>query len=181
MLIIHSDLERRLLVHFFMNEGTEEYLHELARKLKVDPGNLDKKIKKLEKEGLFISASRGKQRYYTLNKKFPLLQEYRAIIQKTYGVEARIAKELKHLKGLSQAILFGSYAKGEWKLMSDIDLLLIGDFNPISASKILTKLEKEFGREINAVEMGSKEFETKKQHKNELLENIFKHSFIKLL
>jgi len=181
MLTVRSDLERRLLAHFFLNEDREEYLQSLARQIKADPGNLDKKLKILEREGLFQSTFRGKQRYYSLNKKFPLYQEYRAIIRKTVGIEARMAQEFRRLKGLRRAVLFGSYATGEWGPLSDIDVLLIGGFDAMAASKILTRLEKEFGREINAVEMSELEFNKRKADNNELLESIFKNPFIELL
>jgi predicted nucleotidyltransferase len=180
MLTPRSDLERRLLAHYFLNENREEYLQDLARQIKVDPGNLDKKLKSLEREGLFQSAFRGKERYYSLNKKFPLYQEYRAIVRKTVGVEARMAQELKALKGLHRAILFGSYAKGEWGSLSDIDVLLVGDFDAMAASKILTRLEKEFSREINSVEMSEVDFIQKKANHNDLIESIFKNPFIEL-
>ncbi len=181
MLTLRSDLERRLLAYFFSNEDREEYLQSLARQIKADPGNLDKKLKTLEREGLFQSTFRGKQRYYSLNKKFPLYQEYRAIIRKTVGIEARMAQELRRLKGLRRAVLFGSYAKGEWGPLSDIDVLLIGDFGALAASKILTRLEKEFGREINSVEMKALEFSQKREEHNELIESIFKNPFIELI
>ncbi|MBI5754901.1 nucleotidyltransferase domain-containing protein, partial [Candidatus Peregrinibacteria bacterium] len=108
-------------------------------------------------------------------------QEYRAIVRKTVGVEARMAQELRRLKGLHRAVLFGSYAKGGWGPLSDIDVLLVGDFEAMAASKILTRLEKEFGREINSVEMSEIDFSQKKANHNELLESIFKNPFIELL
>ena len=91
-----------------------------------------------------------------------------------------MAQEFRHLKGLRRAILFGSYAKGEWGSLSDIDVLLIGNYDAMAASKILTRLEKEFSREINAIEMSEVDFNQKKANHNDLIESIFKNPFIEL-
>lgn len=80
-----SSLRRKILLYFFSNQLSRLYLREIARLIKVDAGNLSKELCVLEKEGLFMSEQRGNQRYYMLNKKYPLYKEVRSIIRKTYA------------------------------------------------------------------------------------------------
>ncbi|KKQ67778.1 MAG: polymerase beta domain protein region protein [Candidatus Peregrinibacteria bacterium GW2011_GWF2_38_29] len=82
-----SKLTQSLFTYFFLNPEKELYLRELARTLSCDAANLDKTLKKLEKEGLFKSEFHGKQKYYSLNTSFPLYDEYKKIIEKSFGVQ----------------------------------------------------------------------------------------------
>ena len=79
MFNLNSTITNRVLRFFFINSGEKGYVNELARILEVDPGNLSRKLKELESEGVLISEFSGKQRYYYLNKKYPLLKETKKI------------------------------------------------------------------------------------------------------
>ena len=85
MLSLRSKIAQAVLGYFMLHEGTELYVHEMARRLSLNQGNLDRKLKQLEKEGILKSELRGKERYYSLNTSFPLLKEYKRIVLKTIG------------------------------------------------------------------------------------------------
>ena len=63
------------------------------------------------------------------------------IIEKRKQIRAKIIKEAKEwaesLKGKYTAILIGSYAKGDFNIWSDVDIVLISDFkgNPLERLK----------------------------------------------
>jgi len=88
--ITKSRLRNKILLHFFTNIDDEMYLREMALTLKEDPGNLSKELSKLEKEGIFISQFRGKQKYFFLNKTYPLFNELKSIIFKTIGIKGSL-------------------------------------------------------------------------------------------
>ena len=181
MLNIRSQLEKDLLTYFFLNQEQKLYLNEIARLLKHNPANLDKKLKQLEKNGVFKSEWSGKQKYYFLNKKFALFQEYKNIINKTFGVENQIKILLKKVKKIDQIFLFGSYAKGNFDQWSDLDLLIIGEHDPLLLSKIISELEKKLARNINIVEMNPNEFKNRQNQNDPFLKEIFTHKILKLL
>ncbi|MFH0876882.1 MAG: hypothetical protein V1863_01480, partial [Candidatus Omnitrophota bacterium] len=64
----------RLLDYYFLNPDAQAYINELARILELDPKNTETKLKEFEKEGLFRSEFRGKERYFFLAKDNPLLE-----------------------------------------------------------------------------------------------------------
>jgi len=110
MISIESKITRKLLNFFFLHEKEDFYINQLVKQLKVDKRNLVKKLKQLEKEGLFMSEMRGNQKYYWLNKDYPLYQEYKKIIMKSVGLEKKLGDMLKRTVGVKEAYIFGSYA-----------------------------------------------------------------------
>jgi len=180
MILIKSKLRQKILTYFFTNPGGNFYVRELARLLEEDYSNLAKELTKLEREGIFESETKGKTKYYRLNKSYPLYKQLKEIIFKTTGVEGGIRGELKKIKNINQAFLFGSFAKGDSDFQSDIDLLIIGDPDPELLSEKISQLEDKFSREINYIVMKKEEFQKKKK-KEPFLIDIFKNKTIKLI
>ena len=87
MISLRSQWTSKLLTYLFLHETESYYVNELARILGCDRGNLVRKLNELAKEGLLKSEFRGNQKYYSINKSFPLRKEYRAMLQKTFGLE----------------------------------------------------------------------------------------------
>jgi predicted nucleotidyltransferase len=129
----------------------------------LNQGNLDRKLKELEKEGVLNSDLRGKERYYSLNPSFPFLKEYRKIILKTVGLEHLLKEALREVKGVRQAYIFGSYAKNKMDSVSDIDILAIGNQNTLALQKKISEIQKSVGREINVIQISPAEYEKKKR------------------
>ncbi|MHB1336002.1 MAG: winged helix-turn-helix domain-containing protein [Candidatus Humimicrobiaceae bacterium] len=105
-----SKVRRKILSYFFSNTEQELYLREIARLIDEDPGNLSKELSKLEKEQLFISRFRGNQKYYYLNKEYPLFNEIKSVIFKTIGVKGLIQNLVTYSNGVITAFIYGSYA-----------------------------------------------------------------------
>lgn len=181
MIKFSSKITIKLLDYFFINPKQQHYINELAEILGIDPGNLFRKLKELEKEGILMSESRGNQKYYFLNKNYPLLKELKKIYQAKYGLINSIKKKLLTIKGLKEAYIFGSYASDSLQQESDIDVLLIGNHSSISAKKAIIPFQKNIGREINIIDMTEKEFKKRQKNKDEFIRNIFSQKLIKIL
>jgi len=181
MISFRSSITQKLLTYFLLNKTKEFYINELARLLNVDPKNLDKKLKELEKEGIFKSEFRGKQKYYFLNKNFPLLNEYKQIFNKTIGLEYQLKNILQRVKGLEETYIFGSYANNKLDVLSDIDLLIIGSHKSLDAEKAIIPLQKTIGREINIIDMTREELERKKLERDPLIKHVFSKQIIKII
>jgi len=181
MFNFNSKIANRILRYFFINPSNKGYVNELARLLEVDPGNLDRKLKEMAAEGILGSEFSGQQRYYFLNKKYPLLKEVKKIFEIKYGLTEQIAKRLKTVKGIKEAYIFGSYAKGDFKAESDIDVLIIGSHSVFSPGEALCPLQKRINREINIVDMTEKELAKRKKNKDEFIANIFASKIIKII
>jgi len=181
MISLRSKITQKILNLLFLNENESFYVNELAKLLKEDPSNIYKKLIQLKDEGILTDEFRGKERYFFLNKKYPFLKEYKKIILKGLGFEKILKEKLKNLKRIESVYIFGSYVKSRLSLESDIDLLIIGDFETLKLQKILLEVQRLTGREINSVELTKKEFEKRKKEKDPFLRDIFSKKYIKIL
>jgi predicted nucleotidyltransferase len=181
MISLRSKVAIKLLDYYFLNLEAQVYINELARILELDPKNTETKLKELEKEGLFKSEFRGKQRYFFLAKDNPVLEHYRQIFLKTHGIEKRLKDMIGNIKGLREAYLFGSYASNKMDSSSDIDLLAIGTHSVLELQRVIAKLQKDTGREFNVMNLSIKEFEAKKKNKDPFISSVFKTKIIRLV
>src|ERR1700744_1341788 len=148
MIDIRSKTRRRLLTYYFTNPGTRLHLREIASRLGTDPSNLSKELARLEREGLFKSERSGRQKYFHLNRAYPLYSEVRSIVSKTIGAPVLIAESLRKVPGIEESWLYGSFGNNQQDATSDIDVLLIGNPSAEPLAESIHRLERQLGREI---------------------------------
>ncbi len=141
MFDLRSKITIKVLRYFFTNIDGKEYVSELARILSVDKGNLDRKLKELERDGLLLSDVQGNQKYYFLNKNYVFLNEVKSIYNNKYGVNDRLKVILKEVSGIKEAYIFGSFVNEDFQAESDIDVLIIGKHSAIEVQKVVLNLE----------------------------------------
>ena len=86
--------------------------------------NIRRELIRLEKAGLFLNENKGNQLYYYLNKSYPIYNELKNIIFKTSGVTKLLRDALSNFNNISHAFIYGSFAKGEERQDSDIDIMI---------------------------------------------------------
>jgi predicted nucleotidyltransferase/predicted transcriptional regulator with HTH domain len=181
MLELRSNVRRRLLAYYFTNPTARHHLRDLAERLSIDPSNLSKELGRLEREGLFRSEVSGRQKYFTLNREYPLFHEVRSIVAKTIGAIPLIAQALKKVQGISEAYLYGSFARNQQDTSSDIDVLVIGDPGSEALAEVARKLERQLGREINYTVLSRNEFESRRKRKDAFLEDVWHNKRVSLV
>lgn len=181
MLNLHSKARRRLLAYYFTNPTARLHLRDLAERLGIDPSNLSKELGRLEREGLFRSEVIGRQKYFQLNRKYPLFDEVQAIITKTVGAVPLLVQYLKKIEGIEEAYLYGSFARNQQDAASDIDLLVIGNPKGESLAQAMQKLERKLGREINYSVLTRKELGSRRARKDAFLENVWHNKRVSLI
>lgn len=181
MVNFKSQITIKILGYYFLNPDRRHYINELSKILVVDPGNLFRKLRELEKEGLLSSDVVGNQKYFSLNKKWPLLEEYKSIFKLKFGLPELLKEKLKKVEGLKAAYIFGSYVKGNFEDESDIDVLLVGDHDHSAVFRVISPLEKMLGREINVIDYSTKEFTAKQKNNSEFVSQVLNDQVIKLI
>ncbi len=163
--LLNSKLKQRLFGYVFTHENKDFYVRELASLIGEDPGNLSRELKRLERDGLFRSVSRGRSKFYSLNKDHSLFPELKKMVFKTEGVSGSLKGIVERYDGIVLCFIHGSYAREEEKEGSDIDLIVVGEFPRSSFTRDIRALETKLGREINFSSYALKEFdkEVKKQ------------------
>lgn len=170
--ITRSKLRRELLSLYFTNSEREYYLRELERLLGFSVANIRRELLKLEKTGFFKSRKEGNLLYYSLNKNYPLYDEFKNIVFKTIGVEGALREIMNTTKGIEVALIYGSFAAGKETETSDIDLLIIGEPDEEKLMTNIDKLEEKLKREINYTIYSRIEYNNRKKKKDTFVQNI---------
>ena len=148
--MLGSKIRQNILNLFFSNQEKQYYTREIARIIGNNSiGNVYAELKKLVSEEILTTSRIGNLRLYQLNSKYFLYNELASIIAKTVGVIGELKKVTKEINGLVFAFIFGSYAKGEFKSSSDIDLFLVGKFDELELVKTIQKAEEKINRTID--------------------------------
>jgi len=172
--ITKSKQRKAMLNLYFANPEKRFYLRELEKILRIPVGNVRRELLKLEKLGLFRMERKGNLTFYSLNQSHPLFSEFKSIITKTSGIPAIIKETLKEFEGIEDAFLYGSFAKGDEKADSDVDLFIIGN---IDEDRLIRKLripEKEVQREINYSIFSRDDYEEKLKNEDSFLLSVIR-------
>ncbi len=181
MLDLRSKARQRLLTYYFTNPVARHHLRDLADRLHIDPSNLSRELRRLEQDGLFRSEVSGRQKYFRLNRQYPLFREVRSIVAKTIGAVPLIAQSVKSIAGLEEAYLYGSFAADQQDAASDIDLLVIGTPRGEALAEAMQKLERQLGREVNYTVLSRGEYESRRTRKDAFLESVWHNRRISLI
>jgi predicted nucleotidyltransferase len=173
MLDLRSTARQRILVYCFTNPTARHHLRDLAARLCIDPSNLSKEMGRLEREGLFRSEVSGRQKYFQLNRQYPLFGEVRGIVTKTIGAAPLLAQSLRTIEGIEEAYLYGSFARNQQDAASDIDVLVVGTPKDGTLAEAVGKLERQLGRETNYTILSRKELELRRRRQVAFLKNVW--------
>lgn len=178
---LRSKARQRLLGYYFANPTARLHLRDLAERLNVDPSNLSKQLVRLEREGLFRSEVNGRQKYFQLNREYPLFAEVRSIVSKTIGAPFLLAQCLKQIDGIEEAYLYGSFANNQQDAGSDIDVLVIGNPPDQVLAEAIRKIERQLAREVSYTVLTRKEFDSRRTRKDAFLENVWHNKRVPLI
>lgn len=172
--ILFTKTQRRVLSLLFGNPSRRYYGNEIIKLANVGIGSVRSFLEGLVLSGLVTMTKEGRQKYYQACDKAPIFQELRGIVLKTFGVSDFIKKAMEPLEQeVKFAFIFGSFAKGQGKASSDIDLLVVSECVDYSEwMELLMPVSDEIGREINPTLYEGKEFEKKLANRNYFLERI---------
>jgi len=181
ILNLKSSLRRKIMSLFFTNPEKRYYVRQLARLTGSSAGNISNELKRLNRDHLFITEKVGNILFYQLNKSHPIYSELKSIIQKTIGVEGSLKKSLHGLKRISNAFIFGSFARAEEHLFSDIDLFILGNPDMDKLSETIREQEEILQREINYHVYSEKEWTRKKLEGDSFTLNLIQQPKIFLI
>jgi len=179
--VFGSRIRARVLAWFYMHHDESFFVRQLATILKEDSTNLSRELSNLEKAGILSSTRQGNLKYFQANKNCSFFNELRGLILKTIGVIGELKSSLEKLPDVEYAFVYGSYAKGEEKADSDVDLIIIGDVDLDRFDSLISNLEKRFGRTINYVTYDYKEFLSKKRARDGFIMDVLKDKKIMLV
>jgi len=139
-----------ILTFLARNPNKEFYLREIAKTIPVSVGGTHKVLKSLHELGFVKVRKSGKNLYYQINDRNPSIKNFKIFMTVT-----ELNSVLDDIKNKSEkVVLFGSCAKGEDTIDSDIDLLILSR-DTVAIKDYLKK--KKIGRRIQAIVVNASE------------------------
>jgi predicted nucleotidyltransferase len=150
--LLGSKLRAKLLGWLFSHPDERYFVRQLMALLKEDSTNVSRELARLEKTGILVSTTEGRQKYYQANRQSPLFNELHGLMLKTVGVADIIKKALEpRMADIKLAFIFGSVARRAENRFSDIDLLVVGDITFGDVVDLISTAEEALSRELTPV------------------------------
>jgi len=178
--LFSSKTRVEILKLFLFNANNSFYQRQISNLTAQSIRGVQREVDKLNKIGIIEKSIQGNRIYYKINKKCPIAQDLKNIFFKSVGIAEALKENLKE-KEIKIAFIYGSYAKGEESLLSDIDLMAVGDISSKELSSILSKPKKELMREINYVVFSLNEFINKAIQKDHFINSVLKNKKIYII
>lgn len=135
----------KILEYLFFHKK-ETYLREVSKDLGLSTSAIKRELDNL----LYLGLINKQKNKLSLNESNPFLEDLKQVFLKTDYISYPIKEALKK-QDIKFILIFGSFAKGNYNLESDIDLLVIGNAKQQEIFKLLRPIEKLIAREINPV------------------------------
>ena len=103
--------------------------------------------------GLVSRQQIGKQHTYRIETGSPIYAEIKTLLSKLFGPAEALRQALagEGPPDVEAAFLFGSAARAQDNLSSDLDVFVIGEISRFALARQLAAAERELGREVNAM------------------------------
>lgn len=152
--VFRSRIAAAVLTRTYVGDG-EYSIADLARAAKTDTGTMTREVKRLEDAGVVRSRAVGRTKLVRANRDAPFHRALHELIVITLGPAEVLGEELRELKGIEAAAIFGSWAAraaGEPGLSpADIDLLVIGQPDLDDLHDTVRRASGRLGRNVNPV------------------------------
>ena len=170
--LLSSQVRAEIFRLLFNGNKTAIHLRDLQRRSQLSIGTIQKEIGHLKNLDLVVPEKDGNRLYYTANTSHPLYKVICGLVEKTSGVVEKLKETLSTVEGIELAFIFGSFAKGEEKSHSDIDLIIIGKVGQRTLSSKFKELTEQIEREINPHVYSAKSWKEKLKKKDHFIKNV---------
>src|SRR5207237_9502068 len=113
-------------------------------------GAVQRELARLTRSGVLARTARANLTIYQADPACPVYGELKSLVVKTLGVGDVLRDALAPLAArIRLAFLFGSFARGEQRQASDVDVLVVGDMSFRDLCAALHPAHTALGREVN--------------------------------
>lgn len=141
---------RTVLALLYSHPDQSFYLRQIARFVEAGQGGVQRELQRLTDAQIITRTVRGRTAFYQANRDCPIFPELHSLVLKTAGVVEVLRTALAPVADRIQvAFVFGSVARAQPKMGSDIDLFVIGPVAFGEIVDVLTDAQARLAREIN--------------------------------
>ena len=153
--LITSRTRIRLLLKFFSNSRTTDYLRAMADEFGESTNSVRTELKRLQEAGLITSESNGNKLYYRANRDHALYPELKGLARKSLGLH-QIERLVGRLGSVHLALVTGDYARGQDSGI--IDLVIVGAVDEPYLNLLVKKAEELIKRKIRTLLITPEEY-----------------------
>jgi uncharacterized protein len=149
------------------------YLSELAAFIGKGPSSLQREISSMARNGLLRTRKDGARSYFQAETESPLFEPLALLVERSVGIIEELRELLEpHSDLIELAFIYGSVARGEDHVQSDVDLIVIGDLGLVEIAPVLRQLELRFRREFSVKCYSPEEFRSKLGVRNHFVDSL---------
>ena len=170
---LFNDTQVQVLKLLLLHQDRDFYQREIANRLHLHLRSVQQVLQRLVDPGLVLQEKRGRQVFYRANPDHPIAAELTAILVKTVGLGDRLREVLQKLDDkIELAFVYGSWARGDQRPESDVDLLVVGQAELPEVVSALHEAMTELGRELNPVVISSRELRQRVRDQDHFITSV---------
>ena len=146
--LFRSRLQADLLTLLLSPREEGRTVTDLATETAASRSSVQRELARLLDAGILERVESGRTSIYRPADS-PLRRPLEELIEATVGVVPRLTDQLRTLKGIEAAVIYGSWASGHLSPDSDIDLLVVGSVGYADVVEAVAGVEGAVGREID--------------------------------
>ena len=179
---LFSRNRRAVLGLLYGRPDQEFYLRQIVRAAGGGHGAVQRELKQLSDAGIIRRTLRGSQVYFQADAECPIFAELKAVIVKTAGVADVLRTALAPLGNrIRLALLYGSMARSQQSVRSDVDVLVVGDVEFREVVAAMAEAQSQLGREVNPTVYGVDEFRAKIAARHHFLQSVLEKEKVFLI
>jgi len=165
----------RLLAHLCAAPDRVFTATELESLVGASHDSLYRALQRGVASGLVSREGIGRQHVYRIESASPIFGEMKTLLSKLFGPADALRRALS-CEGppeVEAAFLFGSAARAQDDLSSDLDVFVIGEISRFALARQLGEAEREMGREVNAMAYPRRDVERRLTEGDGFLREVF--------
>lgn len=156
--LLRSETQSRLLERLVLKPELAFTVADLMDDLSVAEMSVRRELDRLVAASIVERERIGRQTVYRASVASPLYEPMRQLVERSVGLEALLREALASIGNIEVAVIFGSWARGEVDAESDVDVLVIGDFDYPELVARVAEVQRRAAREISFVALRRDEF-----------------------
>ena len=157
--VLRSQQQGEILALLLGDPDLELSLTEISQRTGAPHPSVYREVQRAEQAGLVMSRKVGNTRLVRANTDSPYYNGLADVLTRAFGVPAVLAEVLRHVTGIREAYVYGSWAarhEGQPGLrpVGDIDVLVLGEPDRDQLYEALSAAEQRLGREVQATIRG---------------------------
>jgi predicted nucleotidyltransferase len=165
----------RVVIDFAVHPEEASHGREIQRRTGLTPRSLQTELARLESLGVVRRRPDGRLVRYELVEDSPRWRALRALIRELADPVDVVRNALADVPGIAAAFIFGSFARGDTREDSDVDVFIIDDGLPEERlARRTIEAEILLGREVSVVQMTRDELASRVESGSSFIENVFR-------